>query len=721
MFKVFIFICLILFVSQISATTQRVEVFDDHLYFTIPSGLSSLSFEVAGQDAHQQYKFDLSVSEGQELYVSAREMVRRDCRRAAVVYLDDAIVFVAPGGRLGEGYSNEIVCNGDQYNDDTGIITNLQTVPISTDTLTATYDPLETSYDLSKGVVSQIVFSYDGDAISDDWDITLPAGYQGIITDASKEYIVFSKDTVSRRDSTIYLNYNLKLTTDFIASDDRSSAFNEIVTSVTESLFNDTAFELLLITSDNVVFTDDFNVPGSYDSYDFKLHYESSSETDIVNFYNIASDLNSYVQAEIESALTSADKLYNGKSLESITVESFIIYANENRDGHENTDTYTSDDTYIVPQGIYEVSILSEGASASSKYFYRVQVQPYDEISMIFNGNSCNGVQINLNGEQLSYVPGTCGDLYLAGNTLSHSTTSASGSSSVSISYFDVCPVSYTNLHSDFNPILLPESSLYLVNNEPSLNLNFKLPNYYYDVEIDFSAYCNEQPAVTTESQYCDTIFKTAINYASKCPNLTLSVNPDDDSEYLYKGELIVSAKLKLDVDGTDVTREVISPINFQVTLARTIEISSDVELLNDHKCATEDDCNNEGCCEDGFCNCECADHNNGFTGDYCESDIQKPSCGAAFNQTISYTSPHGGCISLDGRNLIVARDYADNSGESSSSLLVDIDVNEPASILPGIGSDADYCFPLGTTTVTHNIADSSGNTNTAFIYCRNN
>jgi hypothetical protein len=708
-FKLFILVCLVLFFSTSNA--RKVEVLNDHLYFTVPLGVNSIAFEMAGQDAIEQYIFNITVAGGEELYITSRGMERRDCRRAAAVYLDDVVIFVAPGGRLGEGYDSdtgEFVCNGDEYN--SGLATNLEILPISVDSITATYDPLNSDYDLSQGVVSQIIFNYNGDDISDEWDINIPADYQNIITDPAKEYIVYKKDTVARRDSSISVVYNLQISSDYDGSVDRSTHYDEISATLRASLFNGTTYELA-VSKDDLYFKEDLNIPFSSDYYVIAITYESSSETDIVNFHSISSNTADALST-LEDLLTNENaSSYDNQNILEFELDYFIISANENRDGNEDSQSFTSNGEYIVPQGIYELRINSEADGASSSYGYNVQVQPYDKIAFRFESGY---IEIDLNGELMSVLPGSSGSLHLAGNTLTHtSSNTVTGSEHITISYFDVCPHHFTNLHSDFNPILMPESSLYLVNNEPSLNLNFKLPNYYYEVDIDFSAYCTEQPSITSSNQYCDTVFKTAINYATKCPNLTLEVNPDDDSEYLYQGELIVTAKLKLDVAGVDVERELISPINFQVTLTRTIEISSEVELLNDHKCATESECNDEGCCEDGFCNCNCAEHINGYAGDYCENDIQSPTCGSAFNQTYTFASPHGGCISLDGRNLIGARDYQDNSGESSASLLVDIDVFEPSSVLPGLSDDDNICFIIGTTTVTHNLKDSSDNEHT--------
>jgi hypothetical protein len=261
----------------------------------------------------------------------------------------------------------------------------------------------------------------------------------------------------------------------------------------------------------------------------------------------------------------------------------------------------------------------------------------------------------------------------------SQSTTQSSEDIELLIKFVETCPTGYTNLHSDFNPILLDSSKLKLVDNDPRVQIDFELPYYYHSVQVDYSDKCSDQSAPYTPQASkrigCNTRYYSYLNYLN-C-DFSLTVDPTDESQYIYQGVTQVIAKLNLQVAGFTIERKLQQPINWVLSLQRTTTVTSQVSVENDHHCDNETlsgdaACNNHGCCtSEGRCDCDCeSDDAFGWTGKYCGNDPTPPTCSYADNlKTVNVYTNHGGCIVLgDGyfsRNDLSDSDFptfADNN-----------------------------------------------------------
>ena len=166
-----------------------------------------------------------------------------------------------------------------------------------------------------------------------------------------------------------------------------------------------------------------------------------------------------------------------------------------------------------------------------------------------------------------------------------------------------------------------------MVDNNPSLNINFQLPNYYTNVQANYGSQCDSLPALTLDAMDCNTNYQTAINYVDEC-RFELE---QDGNDYIYRGSLYISAELDLNVEGYSITRTVSQPLNWQVRLAQQISVSTDIQISNDNVCTNSGanpspECHSNGCCVDGQCDCTCAGAvKSGYSGDYCEIDNTPP------------------------------------------------------------------------------------------------
>ena len=413
-----------------------------------------------------------------------------------------------------------------------------------------------------------------------------------------------------------------------------------------------------------------------------------------------------------------------------------------------NNNLTISQNSFTIPLGVSEISLTVYNANANdenkiSSVSATFAVAPNDLIEVLedYTG-SCDqyyGTQINNNGNMIVYLSPLSVDslgnkmaanhecLKYADNVNAEYNFVHSQATNINynmniifnnqplatIGYVDTCPEGYTNLKSDFNPILLSSSTLKRINDEPRLQLDFKLPYYYHSVEAFYPDQCHEGTVVegSTKNVGCEIYYYTTLDY-TKCPNFTLEVNPNNSEEYLYRGIIRVKAKISLDVNDFQVERYVESPINWQVYLDRTVTVSSDVNINNPHTCETAAECNNNGCCEDGYCNCQCEEYKNGYDGKYCDEDIEKPTCDIP---TVLFTkaTTSGGCVYLDDDhyfNSTNVPDFDDNSdvfyakykikyanGDESSSYDI---INEDFSSLK------QECFDIGTHQIIFDIQD---------------
>ena len=342
----------------------------------------------------------------------------------------------------------------------------------------------------------------------------------------------------------------------------------------------------------------------------------------------------------------------------------------------------------------------------SNAISFRLRVQPNDVLSISIDGSSTS--LSNSNGDVLASADGTetSGSAGLLGIG-----SDGIGSQGVFIAYYDECPQGYTNVHSDFDPELLPESSLYLTNGEPVLKINFQLPEYYYDIEASYGAeQCpgNSDNVVLVSGgpAGCNTIVHTGVNHQDDC---NFNLIDQGNGKFIYQGVLTISAKLLLNINGYSIERHVEAPLSWQVELANEISVTSDVEVKEDALCYSNNDCtNDQGCCEDGLCNCDCGTSaKTGYAGDLCENDVTAPVCDSGC-VTHTLQSYHGGSLNAFDRGLYDLPVFSDNSGDAVTVVSIQID---------GVDvNDQEYSFPIGSTTVTYTVKDDSDN-ETSFTY----
>jgi hypothetical protein len=389
--------------------------------------------------------------------------------------------------------------------------------------------------------------------------------------------------------------------------------------------------------------------------------------------------------------------------------------------------------TFTIPSGIYEIDITLVGALRTLTF--NMIVAPNDILSFDFDGQAiCLETAASLyhNGNLVAVASdGSTGEGYdestssfkcngvswYQSNVLNPVvTTTTLQSLAGKVAYYSTCPEDYTHLLSDFNPILLPDSSLYNTNGDLSLKVNFRIPNYYYNVTASYGSQCLTEPTVTPSAYQCNTDFKTSIDYYNNC---TFSLT-NDTNDYTYGGILYINASLDFTVDTYTLTREVSSPLYWQVTLDREISVTSDVNITDSSVCYTNAECNNNGCCVNGVCDCTCLTSvGSGYTGTYCETDNTPPACNttALCGKTHTIPSYHGGSIRPIQRGLIAYpfMEFHDNGGSFLAGVNVTV-VSKTTSghVLPQYNDlvidDYIYDFPIGTTTVTYNVSDNSGN-----------
>jgi hypothetical protein len=330
-----------------------------------------------------------------------------------------------------------------------------------------------------------------------------------------------------------------------------------------------------------------------------------------------------------------------------------LISAQVTKNLHYRTDAY-----FKVPVGVSSIDFQLSTEVESATFTIATSVN--QEFEFLFNEGTCGVGKGNLVMNDVTFLTielanikgagtGSCASATTFGAGLtSVSSGLASIGTNVTLEYSNTCPEFYTDVHSDFEPILLGTSSLYIIGSEPLLVIDFTLPAYYYDVAGSYGTDCSVPPTITNSLTSCTQTYSTSINYVDNC-NFTVDDNYNNGSSigYSLSGSLKVTAKLDLNVAGYAITRTVGAPVNWRVYLEKTISVSSVVNITNLDHCNNDADCNNNGCCEDNgsynFCNCTCAALSNGYTGDYCQYDSEPPTC-TIVNPVINISSEHGGC-----------------------------------------------------------------------------
>lgn len=328
---------------------------------------------------------------------------------------------------------------------------------------------------------------------------------------------------------------------------------------------------------------------------------------------------------------------------------------------------------------------------------------------------------------------------------------------SFSLSWFQPCPFGFTNLHSDFDPVLdAANSKLRLDNGTPYLDVVFSLPNYYFNVATSYKGVCSNDPSLSaiigTGSGGCEVRYTSTINYNQEQCKFDLTQTTDGD-EFSYHGTLYISAELTLTVGSTvgstfNVIRQVESPLSWVVYLERTVSVDSTITLNNTDTCSTDADCGPndtnapgspataqqpQGCCEavdaaaanpEYYCNCDCATEGNGYDGKFCEEDVTPPTCnidadGDGFEK-ITLSSTNGGCVYLGGGDF-TDPSFSDNSGTFYvSRKVLDGDgaaVEGPTTEQNNAYDNSDltdgstFCFSVGNHRIEWHVADVDSTT----------
>ena len=431
----------------------------------------------------------------------------------------------------------------------------------------------------------------------------------------------------------------------------------------------------------------------------------------------------------------------------------FSVYISAQNGFNKTVNIEGVTESFTVPFGIYNVHFEIEGASPSTAmdgfaFSGTIPVKPLDILTLAVGHQSdkacaSQASRIYLNDEEIvaaaggsfidvgggfagcldSYCTygnggegydGECGSpSYMNANITNLAFQPNRGNGHISVRYDATCPIEYDLLHSDFSPEFLGSSSLYMENNVPKLGMDFVIPSYYVNVTMEY-ADCNEAPTYTKQAinSACDTEYYTIIDHADKC-NFTVEVNPDDETEYYYKGTLRVSAEVYIFAEGDPIRRQVSSILNWIATMPRLISVSTDVELMQNQKhCYLESDCNDQGCCESGYCNCDCGTSTRtGYEGKYCGDDVTKPVCGPEFGQTYSFDSFHGGCILAHERGVLPSVTYTDNSGNVTLDTITIFNADTTEITVTSEELES-YCFQANpiNNVVKYTISDDAGN-----------
>merc|ERR1712054_264796 len=315
--------------------------------------------------------------------------------------------------------------------------------------------------------------------------------------------------------------------------------------------------------------------------------------------------------AEISGADSTGANLYADQTTETGSTSTYTAPGLDNT-SDKNRAVFTvesADKKWQVPQGVLSVDVhLQSSAGIAADFSKEVGFPQY--------------IEFRFYADQVQALHGTSADdenpLLLAtlsasstDNTVNAQITNLNDSSRRLLSsyqslswcdWFNPCPIGYTNLHSDFNPVLdATTSGLKLFNGQPKLKVDFTLPNYYYNVQVSYSqcAAGNDLSLTATAgaNSGCDIAYATEVSYVDHC-TFDLAQKNGDATAYSYSGELTIRAHLQLTVAGFQVERVVESPLNWVVYLDRQIDVSTDIILENDDTCADNSDCNDQGCCE---------------------------------------------------------------------------------------------------------------------------
>jgi hypothetical protein len=418
----------------------------------------------------------------------------------------------------------------------------------------------------------------------------------------------------------------------------------------------------------------------------------------------------------------------------------------------------SADKKWQVPTGVYEVDVhLQSGSGIVSEFKLNREVHKLEFPKVVefkFNGDQVAAyLGSNINDESPTFLASVDKESYDSDgvtvqiSNLNNKETSEqhvrrllSFDPSAWCDWWNSCPIGYTNLHSDFTPVLeATTSGLKLFGGVPSLKVDFSLPNYYYNVIVSYSQ-CTASPSLTATSgaiAACDTLYATEINYVDYC-NFDLAEKTGDATAYSYSGELTIRAHLQLTVAGFQVERVVESPLNWVVFLDRQITVTTDITLENDDTCSNNSQCNNQGCCEPtvadpnvNYCNCECVQSGqlSGYAGDYCYEDVTPPTCtipdavgapcpgcdGAVVTALeIEIESDHGGCKKYDFTAILPTFD--DNSGFWYTSRMDQVNQPGPDAPTAQLPNDFEsltelnaFCFDIGVHSINWQVSDVAG------------
>jgi len=465
------------------------------------------------------------------------------------------------------------------------------------------------------------------------------------------------------------------------------------------------------------------------------LTYSTDEQGDNFVMVNYTYAVSGETKAEVDLRATynAAIDNYSGGITFDEHKREFYFYHHLPKDaGVVETAHSSSASTFTVPAGVYRIRIQVQ-AAGGTYHSSMHNVQPADIINIdtSYEDADKNTFEyyfrhgLAANSDMLVSMDGSTAN-YASGATNLLSTGSLAGGEGWTISYYDECPAGFTDIHSDFSPVLLYTSSLYILNDVSTLQINFKVPFYYTNIFATYGDKCTENVTQQAIPSGCMTEIQTYIDHQGDC-SFDLEVDTDA-TRYVYKGTLEISADLVLDIDGYAITRKVISPLSWKVYLDRQISVSTElkVNLTESAICYTKAECTDgNGCCENGECNCDCTELSNGYAGKYCQNDIEAPTCLQGC-ESYSFDSKSGGDFDSWGRGLMDNIVFGDNSNdhnatENSPNLNLTILSIAVTTIKGGVvnsvtyGGDYDHTkinFQVNyKTTVTFNVTDASGNT----------
>ena len=150
----------------------------------------------------------------------------------------------------------------------------------------------------------------------------------------------------------------------------------------------------------------------------------------------------------------------------------------------------------------------------------------------------------------------TCGKIsYYDSNVIIDNTnkpTSKYIGSYVNITWVETCDVHNVALKNSFTVDLLPTTSLYILNDVPIIDINFVIPNAYFNVTVDYSPiqcdFSSQAIEHNIASFGCYNRHQIRIpNYDSICPGFDFDIYSENNEKYALSGQIMVYGDIQVD------------------------------------------------------------------------------------------------------------------------------------------------------------------------------